>query len=443
VLRRRGSCCHFPGRAVDRRESISNRGTRVFQLRQATETTASYFGKQHAVMCTSEAAILAAGGIVVRHDADGYKIAVVERKRYPGEIALPKGKVNADETILQAAEREIFEETGCTGKNPTFAGTVCYFPDDKPKIVFFYKMELASENSTGPQDPDEITHVEWMRPLEAVQKLTHKEARRLVTDIFGLLPTYVRATESVRSRVIGAWWAAFGSAERDRLADNIAETRIELEQQILGNNADVATSQAAYRYLIQAEDCLRCSNLQRGWVNLHLARRAALANLKDFAKANRVAMSLRQELDKITGWRSKAISGLICNNGQLRHIASPEGVRTLADAAWLRDDYANNSYFKILLRRRHLLMLFLLLVLAVLGCLFKWPVGPSTTPLTRNTRTASNSSLRNFRRLYQCRAKSPQYRHFGQDTRTTNRIIFDLDAACNRRRFRSHRGSTY
>jgi hypothetical protein len=117
------------------------------------------------------------------------------------------------------------------------------------------------------------------------------------------------------------------------------------------------------------------SNLQRGWVNVHLARRTALANSKDIPKANHVAISLRHELGKITGWRSKAISDLICDkDGRLRSIDSDEVILRLANAVWLRDDYANNSYFKILLRRRHLLTLFLLLVLAILGCLFIWPV---------------------------------------------------------------------
>jgi hypothetical protein len=44
-------------------------------------------------MAASQDVILAAGGILVRHDADGDKIAVVERARYPGEIGLPKGNV--------------------------------------------------------------------------------------------------------------------------------------------------------------------------------------------------------------------------------------------------------------------------------------------------------------------------------------------------------------
>jgi hypothetical protein len=38
-------------------------------------------------------AILVAGGILVRHDADDDKIAIVRRRRYPGEMTLPKGKI--------------------------------------------------------------------------------------------------------------------------------------------------------------------------------------------------------------------------------------------------------------------------------------------------------------------------------------------------------------
>jgi hypothetical protein len=98
------------------------------------------------------------------------------------------------------------------------------------------------------------------------------------------------------------------------------------------------------------------------------------ANSNDLAKANRIAMTLRRELERLTGWRSKVIADLICDeHGQLRAINSLEGIPGLADAVWPRDDYFNNSYFKILLRRRHLLMLFPVLIVAVLGCLVIWP----------------------------------------------------------------------
>ena len=56
-------------------------------------------------MGSPQSAILAAGGIVVRHDADGDKIAIVQRRRYPGEMALPKGKIEEGEAMPAAAQR--------------------------------------------------------------------------------------------------------------------------------------------------------------------------------------------------------------------------------------------------------------------------------------------------------------------------------------------------
>jgi 8-oxo-dGTP pyrophosphatase MutT (NUDIX family) len=77
-------------------------------------------------MGSPQSAILAAGGIVVRHDADGDKIAIVQRRRYPGEMALPKGKIEEGEAIPAAAQRETSEETGCVVTDPRFAGAVHY-----------------------------------------------------------------------------------------------------------------------------------------------------------------------------------------------------------------------------------------------------------------------------------------------------------------------------
>jgi hypothetical protein len=79
-------------------------------------------------------------------------------------------------------------------------------------------------------------------------------------------------------------------------------------------------------------------------------------------------------LDKVTGWRAKAISDLICDkDGALRKIDSPNDIFSVVDAVGLRDDHFNNAYFKILLRRRHLVLLLLILFLTVVFCLFMWP----------------------------------------------------------------------
>ena len=180
---------------------------------------------------------------------------------------------------------------------------------------------------------------------------------------------------SVWSKLTGAWRAAFGpSLERDRLANTIVETRTEFQSSPVGV-ANTPWAQAVDGYLVKADDCLRCNNLQSGWVTVQMAQRTLLARSNDFARANRVAIVLQCELEKISGWRSRAISNLICDQqGNLQTIKDEEGILRLVDALSLRDDYSNNSYFKILLRRRHLVMLFAILVLGVSLSLFVWPV---------------------------------------------------------------------
>jgi 8-oxo-dGTP pyrophosphatase MutT (NUDIX family) len=323
-------------------------------------------------MGSPQSAILAAGGIVIRHDADGDKIAIVQRRRYPGEMALPKGKIEEGEAIPAAAQRETSEETGCEVTDPRFAGAVHYLVGDVPKVVFFYLMELVREDPAGPKDTREIEAVKWMSPAAAVKALTHADVRRLITDIFGLFPFQVQATTSIAATITRVCWGAFGSPERDRLAATITETRIELDS--LGADITITPwARAADQYLVQAESCLRSCNLQHGWVTVHSAQRTILANSK-IEKAIGAATALRRELDKVTGWRAKAISDLICDkDGALRKFDCPNDIFRVVDAVGLRDDHFNNSYFKILLRRRHLVVLLLILFLTVVFCLFMWP----------------------------------------------------------------------
>jgi hypothetical protein len=98
-------------------------------------------------------------------------------------------------------------------------------------------------------------------------------------------------------------------------------------------------------------------------------------NSTDFKMARRTASRLRRETEKVTGWRAKAISDLICDKkGRLRNIDSQSEIFRVADALGLRDDLHTTAYFKIALRRRHLVNLFLLLLFAIAGCLLTWPV---------------------------------------------------------------------
>jgi 8-oxo-dGTP pyrophosphatase MutT (NUDIX family) len=128
--------------------------------------------------------ILAGGGIVAGSETG--KIAVVHRRRYAGEIGLPKGKVKVEEgeAVVDGAEREVGEETGYRVRAIAFAGLTYYFTNGRPKVVFYYRMEIIGEGNGI--DTGEIQSVAWMTPEDAAAALTHAEDRRLITTVFAL-----------------------------------------------------------------------------------------------------------------------------------------------------------------------------------------------------------------------------------------------------------------
>jgi 8-oxo-dGTP diphosphatase len=72
----------------------------------------------------ARAAVLAAGGIVLRQEETPLIAVVRLRKR--NEWVLPKGKLDDGETPRDAAEREVLEETGHDVSVHEFLGTLVY-----------------------------------------------------------------------------------------------------------------------------------------------------------------------------------------------------------------------------------------------------------------------------------------------------------------------------
>lgn len=129
-------------------------------------------------------AIHAAGGVILGTGKNTGKIAIVRRRRYAGEVALPKGKLNLGEDVIRAALREIYEETGIRARIRGPAGTTHYFVNSVPKTVTYFLMDTENGDGEGPKDKGEIISVEWVNPREAVIMLTHGEDRNLISAIF-------------------------------------------------------------------------------------------------------------------------------------------------------------------------------------------------------------------------------------------------------------------
>jgi hypothetical protein len=163
----------------------------------------------------------------------------------------------------------------------------------------------------------------------------------------------------------------FGSPDRERLAGAIAETWIDLDDQIRRNDTGQLTqpwTRSAFQFLLQAESCLAIWDIQQGWISVLSAQRALLSNPTDTGNIERTAISLRREADKITGWRAKAIEDLLAAPKDEPQGRSTLDAARLISAVALRDDQFHTTYFKIMLRRRQLFQLFLVLWISVMAC---------------------------------------------------------------------------
>lgn len=109
-----------------------------------------------------------AGGVVFRRTENGLQVQLIQ-DRY-GKISLPKGKMEAGETIEETALREIVEETGIVGKiiKPIDQIKYQYQHDVKGKVnkeVHYYLVEAVG--GTLQAQVEEIRGVDWFAPEEA------------------------------------------------------------------------------------------------------------------------------------------------------------------------------------------------------------------------------------------------------------------------------------
>jgi 8-oxo-dGTP pyrophosphatase MutT (NUDIX family) len=117
---------------------------------------------------------------VVRGD-DVVVIRPARRHNHNEVWALPKGHPDGDETPLEAAAREVLEETGVEGDLIAELGEVEYTyerggTEVRKRVAFFLFQYRRGELSHD----HEIAAVRWMPLQEAAHALTHAGEREMV-----------------------------------------------------------------------------------------------------------------------------------------------------------------------------------------------------------------------------------------------------------------------
>jgi 8-oxo-dGTP diphosphatase len=121
--------------------------------------------------------VQAAGGLLVRRQEGQLRIAVVHRPIHQ-DWSFPKGKLEEGETFEEAAQREVFEETGFVCRLLRFIGHTEYVDrKGRPKVVAYWVM-LGESGSFVPND--EVDELRWVDVVTAGFLLTYERDRSLL-----------------------------------------------------------------------------------------------------------------------------------------------------------------------------------------------------------------------------------------------------------------------
>ena len=123
------------------------------------------------------------GGVVYRGSPEGFEVALTQTARGP-MWCLPKGRVEAAESIEEAALREVREETGLSGQIRQKLRRIEYSYQARSedgsrrsvsKTVHFFLIEF--ENGSIDDHDHEVAAVRWF-PLEVAGRLLHHAGER-------------------------------------------------------------------------------------------------------------------------------------------------------------------------------------------------------------------------------------------------------------------------
>jgi 8-oxo-dGTP pyrophosphatase MutT (NUDIX family) len=130
-----------------------------------------------------------AGGFVLCSDGS-FRVALIGRRNRANRIdwCVPKGHPEENETIEQAAVREIAEETGLIAEVLEHLGDIQYEFQTPEKIivktVHHFLLQQTGGELTVENDPDhEAEDVKWFSLTELEKQLTHENEKKLARKV--------------------------------------------------------------------------------------------------------------------------------------------------------------------------------------------------------------------------------------------------------------------
>jgi 8-oxo-dGTP diphosphatase len=134
--------------------------------------------------------VQAAGGVVVRlSGSGGREVVLVHRPAYD-DWTLPKGKLEPGEDLLQAALREVREETGLDCLLGPGLGSVEYVDaSGRDKTAHYWAMAAAAD---GLAPTKEIDEARWVSFEDAAAELSYDRDRGVLARAAALLPALRR-----------------------------------------------------------------------------------------------------------------------------------------------------------------------------------------------------------------------------------------------------------